>query len=333
MTRLFALLLAAFASVPVTAPAQTPRHIAASNELRICLWEQGGLRSLAQAWELSRGIDYFRGERIWAVSETGAGLYRVTRSKPSGLIAEIRLPDASGNATCLLFGPALQPGDAALAADHFVSTRYPEGFRPAEPTPGLERRYVAVGLPYQLELVAYRAEGFGDIVGMVLTGASSLPTARQLTAGQPDVSRETVRAYAAWALEICARNIGNDEWIRAAIEKGGFVLDPAAVVGSSMTKYFLPDNSMSASVGAFLCDIETRYMGAAETVQLTRDTLNRAFPGVYREDQASNGDCRAFHSTAGGNMPINIYVGNIGQGAQRVCAEDGTSRIKFEIPG
>lgn len=316
--------------------AETPRHVSAANELRICLWEKGGLRSAARAGELQRGIERFRTEDMWALTETAPNLYRVTRrSYQRGLTAEIKLPDDTGAAHCLLFGPNLQVGDAARAADTFVEFGFLQDLVPAQAQDGIQRRYVAPNLPFTLELIAYHAEGFGDVVGLFLSGLNDVPQSRQLTAGRADVPRDSVRAYMAWALQTCVLNLGNEGWIRSAIEKGGFVY--GWPTGGSLVShvYFLPDNSVSATVNGHACEIETNYVGVTETLQITRNTLNSAFPGQFTEYQtstSSRGNCTSFSKT-GSNQPLVIYVENLDPGASFNCAESGASRIRFEIPG
>lgn len=317
------------------ASADTPRHISAANELRLCLWEKDGLRSAVRAGELHRGIERYRSETMWALTEIEPNLYRVTRAKPSGLTAEIKLPDETGAAHCLLFGPNLQTGDAALAADTFVEFGFMKGFAPAQAREGTQRRYVAADIPFSLELVAYHAEGFGDVVGLFFNGLNNVPVSRQLTAGRSDVPRDTVRAYVAWALQTCVLNLGNEDWMRSAIEKGGFVYGWPEGGSSGQHVYFLPDNSVSAGVSGHACDIETNYVGVTETLHLTRNTLNSAFPGQFSESQTSNssrGNCSSFYKT-GGNPPVVIYVENLDAGATNTCFESGASRIRFEIPG
>ena len=63
------LLLALLALAPLVLRASTPSHISAANELRLCLWERGGLRGAERANELQRGIDRYRTESGWALSE------------------------------------------------------------------------------------------------------------------------------------------------------------------------------------------------------------------------------------------------------------------------
>ncbi|WP_144389781.1 hypothetical protein [Phaeobacter sp. 22II1-1F12B] len=230
----------------------------------------------------------------------------------------------------------MSPGQAAGAADKFVEfgilKGFPEGggFVAAEPLPNMSRRYVAQGLPFSLELVAYEAPGFGQIVGMTFTGLDKVEDARQLTAGQPPESRDTLRAYSAWALQTCAQNISDSDWLRSAFDNSGMEYGWPASNGHV---YFLADNTLSANVGSFTCEIDTHYMGVTEARQLVRETLNRAYPGQFNESESSYSGCPRFISNANPNMPIIINVENLDKDAQRTCVENGASRIYFEIPG
>ncbi|MGR3565956.1 MAG: hypothetical protein ACU0FH_07380 [Heliomarina sp.] len=332
-----ALAISASLFFPDTVNAQTPGDIKAANELRVCLWEEGGIRSAPRAGELQLGIDRFQNEKIWSVNQVETGVYRITRNQPSGLTAEIRLPDENGNATCLVYGPAMSAGQAAGAADKFVEfgtlKGFPEGggFVAAEPLQNMSRRYVAQGLPFSLELVAYEAPGFGQIVGMTFAGLDKVEDARQLTVGQAPASRETLRAYSAWALQTCAQNIADSDWLRSAFDNSGLEYGWPASNGHV---YFLPDNSLSVKFNSYTCEIDTHYMGVAEARQLVRETLNRAYPGQFSDMQSSDGSgCQSFISHANPNMPIIVNVENLDNDARRTCVEDGSSRIYFEIPG
>ena len=331
-SRLASLFAVCALTFPVSdmAAAQTPAFISAANELRLCLWENGGLRSAERAGELERGIERYRSESIWAVTETGPGLFRVTRAKPSGMTAEIKLPDDSGAAYCFLFGPKRQAGDAARAADRFVEMGLLQGLQAAEPAAGMQRRYIAPELPFGMELIAYNAEGFGEIVGLTFTGLNETAPSRQLTSGRPEVSRDTVRAYTAWALETCIRNFGNADWMRGAFETGGFAYGWQEGGSSGRHVYFLEDNSLSASVAAHGCEIVTHYIAAPETHQLVRATLQRAYPGQYREWTSVG--CGSF-GRSGGDMPLVVNVADQSSGAAASCTGAGASRIWFEVPG
>ncbi len=306
-------------------------HISAANELRVCLWDRdGSLRTAPRAGELAGGVAYFQSSPHFAITEIATGTYRVTRRKPSGLSVDLKLPDGAGQASCLLFGLKLQPGDAARTADKFVELGFLQGFVPAQPGAGLDRRYVAQGLPFAMELVAYDAPGFGQVVGLMLSGLNRVAPSRQLTSAQPGFARDTIRAFAAWTLQTCVNHLLDAPTLRKALEDAGFVYGWPAGSRQSRHVYFLPDNSLSVTVGSGSCDIKTNYMGGREAAALTHETLTRAFPGGFRANTSGATGCARHIGT---NRLQIIYVYSLKGGRGSGCLEDGTSLITFEIPG
>ena len=97
---------------------------------------------------------------------------------------EIKLPDATGAAHCMIFGPSLGSGQGALTADKFVELNFLKGLVPAAAPQGVTRRYNIPGAPYRADLIAY-SPASGDVVGFAFSGVPQNLTTRALSAADP----------------------------------------------------------------------------------------------------------------------------------------------------
>lgn len=317
-------------AVPESVAADAASANSVANSLKICLRDHEGFRDGPRAADLATAVEVAPGPR-WTVTPIGDGLFRLTGSSDPTVI-DIKVPDVAGSAHCLAFGAKMQPGDAPLVADRFVELGYIQGFVAAEPAEGMSRRYVMPGLPFQMELVSYEAEGFGQVVGLTFAGVTGPQEARKLAdAGQ--VAPETALAFLGWTLQTCIQTFGNTESMRAALEAGGFEFGHADGRQEQFT-YFLPDNSVSATVGSYTCNIDTNQVGVGRSVPQATSVLNQSMPGQFQQNERSTGGCIGYYRRSGGDQgPLNIYVGDLANGRGQSCVEDGTTRIRFEIPG
>lgn len=324
---------AALSVLAAAAPAQTPAPVSVANDLRACISGTEGFRDGPHLGELQKSLEAVPNKYWTGVTEIAPGVTRLT-SAHSDITVELRLPDASGSGHCLAFGPSLRQGDGARTADTFVEFNFLPGFAAAETPAGYTRRYVFPDLSYTVELVAFQTPDLGEVVGFTFAGVPQDLKTRELSAGDPNVSPDYVRAIVAWATQVCALTMPGNEQVRKAIEDGGFEYGHANGGNPEVVTYFLPDNSVSATVGGYTCTIDTRYLGAPEATALVDAMLRERLAGRFqRSAQTFNGACAVFSNIHPGHGPLVISVGQRTQSAQRTCVDDGTTRIWFEVPG
>ena len=312
--------------------AQTPRGVSVANSLRICLLEKGGFRDAPRAADLQASVAVAPGPR-WNVTEIATGVFRLT-SHIDPIIVEIKLPDANGNGHCLAFGGGLTPGDAAKAADTYVEFGFGRGLEPVPPSNGVLRRFQHPGLEFGYELLAYEAPVIGPIVGLAFTNVSAnRPVKRELTGRDPQVSQQNVRTLLGWTTAVCALTLGDAARTKQTLEGGGFEFGHGSGGSSPRSTYFYPDNSISAEVASYMCEIGSRYLSGPDAVDVVMAALNQHLPGQFTMRGASREICATFSRNPGTGGPLVIYVSSWSTDSRRHCANDGTTRIQFEIPG
>lgn len=314
------------------AKAQTPRGVSVANSLRICLLEKGGFRDAPRAADLQASVAVAPGPR-WNVTEIAPGVFRLS-SHIDPIIVEIKLPDASGSGHCLAFGGGLTPEDAAKAADTYVEFGFGRGLQPVAAGNGVLRRYQHPGLDFTYELVAYVAPNVGPIVGLAFTNVTAnRPEKRALSAGDARVSRQNVATILGWATAACALTLGDEARTRQTFEGGGFEFGHGTGGNSPRSIYFYPDNSVSADVAGFMCNIDTRYIDGGEAAAIVQAALDQHLPGQFLRGSFSPDACATFTRNYGTGTPLVIYVSSLPPDRGRSCARDGTTRIQFEVPG
>ncbi len=172
-----------------------------ANDLKICLRDTQGFRGGAQLANLQTTVN-LPPSRRWVQTQAGPGVYRLTNPRDP-LFIEIKLPDGTGNGHCFALAPSLSAEMAAAAADRFVELGFMDGLTPGPSGNGVYRRYVREGLPFQMELVAFEAQGFGAAVGLSFAGVMPENLEKRALAAQP----APVAAQNAAAFIPCARRL------------------------------------------------------------------------------------------------------------------------------
>lgn len=300
----------------------------ASSFLKMCLSEDTGLRRAERAHEMDLGLPLLS-RQGWQVATVAPGLYRVSRNNGT-ITVEMKMPDAQGNAHCLAFGPGLLPGDAGRAADRFNQNGH-LGALVATPTQGYDRRYTAQGLPFQLDLVAYKAQGFGDVVGLVMSGIQPDTRSRELSPSGAQL--QSVQNAISAAIRVCINALGNAEAQRVGMTSAGLQYERAADAQGRLHTYFTPDNAVKVTSGPGTCVIETRQMPVSFAVQTTFAAAHATRPGQFDMKTENRTGCRYVLARPGTGMPISFQVRNIAGQGNGACADDGTSRITLVVAG
>ena len=311
--------------------AQTPVAISAANDLRVCLLDAKGFRDATRLAQLQSSIEQIRAKNWGQVTEIAPGVFRMLRNGTDRTV-EIKLPDASGAAHCMAFGPSLGPGQGAMTADKFVELRFLTGLVPAPAPQGVTRRYRVTGAPYQADLIAYPTAQ-GDVVGFTFSGVPQGLTARQLSRGDASVAIQNVRTALSNAVDVCLRLFFSRDTVEAALDVHGF--DFAFETGGSSPDkvYFTPDNAVSVQVGQGTCYIETNYIGPAAAVQIAGTALNAVAPGTFTYRADNNSGCGGYYAQGRIDPPVFLTFANIKSGTRITCIENGTSRITISVVG
>jgi hypothetical protein len=327
-----AIALAALAATGGSVAAQTPLPVSVANLIRFCLFGPDGLRPAQTAFELEYAVQKLQNTPRGVLSQAAPGLYRFSQTNPT-MTLELKLPDAQGAGHCLAYGPALNAGDAAAAADKFVEFRFLGDSMTALPTSGtITRRYSVPNLPYTLELLAYGADGFGNIVGLSFSGVQPGTGSKRL-APAGTASDAVVQQAIGGALLACARHIGNAPALRPAIEAAGFVYERPADSQGDRLIYFGASDTVRVNAGGFRCEIESASIQAGTSAQLVSAYLNAQLPGQFTAYGTQQGRCASFIRQSGASAPLSISVRNPGSNGNAPCNPAGASVIHFEVPG
>lgn len=311
--------------------AQTPAPVSLANDMRACAVDGSGFRKTARMGELKASLAQVPNRRWPQVTEIAPGVHRLANSK-SPTVIEIKLPETDGTAHCVAFGPNLSAGQGALVADKFVELGFLKGFTAAPPTAGTTRRYVMQNAPYSVELIAYSAEGFGEIVGFSFAGVPKDLTTRAASSGDPDVTYQGLEASLTNAVNMCFWGTSNRQDARHALEQAGYELGFADGREPDQRTYFTPDNSVSVRITSWSCDIVTHYLSPSAALQITQNALNTTASGVFRRYTENQSGCDMLTAAGSGfHMPVyvNFYKAERADGAS--CTENGTSRITFGV--
>ncbi|MFK7745799.1 MAG: hypothetical protein AB8B47_12140 [Roseobacter sp.] len=312
--------------------AQTPVETSAANDLRTCILDVQGFRDVTRLGQFDVSIQMLRDGQWGQLTEIAPGVFRLQR-RGTDRIVEIKLPDANGSAHCMIFGPSIGPGVAALTADKFANLSFMPELTPAQPAAGMTRRYSVTGAPYQADLVAMVAPQVGEVVGFMVSGVPRNQTTRQLSSGDPSVQPQNVSRALSNALDVCLRNYFSRASVDAAVAAHGFQLGHQTG-GTSPTKvYFSPDNAVSARIGPGSCQIDTNYMSQSATTQLTGAALNRLAPGGFSMRRDNRTGCVTYFAGGSINLPLSININNSQHRYPAPCADDGTSTIGFVVAG
>ena len=316
----------------VPAIAQTPVPISVANILRTCISDADGTRDAARLAQLERSLATVPNRRWTNKVEVGPGVHRITGATSLETI-EIKLPDANGAAYCIVYGPSIAVGQAALSADKFVEMSFLPGLVAAQPPQGVARRYVMQGAPYQIELLAFNTAEVGDVVGFAFASVPQNLTTRSLSVGDPTVTYQNVSAAITNAVMICTRDITNIEGAAQALTATGFQLGYRDGRDANRRTFFSADNAVSVRVSPGTCTVDTKYLHPSTTAQITSAALNAAAPGVFQyRAQGSNG-CPGFSSSGRYHIPLYLEIFNVRSQGRSTCIEDGTSRIAFQVAG
>lgn len=323
--------LASCLSLITPGAAQTPVPIAAANDLRVCILSAQGFRDAPRLAQLDLSLEQIREKNWGSLTEIAPGIFRMARNGTDRSI-EIKLPDATGAAHCMAFGPSLGPGQGALTADKFVELNFLQGLVPAATPQGVTRRYNIPKAPYQADLIAYSTAS-GDVVGFAFSGVPETLTTRTLSAADPSVTYRSVSTALTHAVEICLRNYLQRDTVDAALSAYGFEFG-FETGGSLPSKvHFTPDNAVLILLGPGTCMIETNYMNPSATVNITAEALNRAAPGGFTQRVENHNGCTRFFAEPTLNLPLSLTVLNARNKGSGTCNEDGTSRIAFVVAG
>ena len=319
-------------ALPLAAPAvaQTPVAISAANDLRVCLLDARGLRDTARLAQLDLSLQQIREKNWGPLTEIAPGIYRMQRNGTDRTV-EIKLPDASGAAHCMIFGPSLTSGQGALTADKFVELGFATGLAPAAATEGLTQRYSVTGAPYQADLISYSTAN-GDVVGFVFSGVPQGQTTRRLSSGDASVSGQAVASALRNAIDVCLRTFFDMNTVDDALAAYGFELGFSTGGATASDVYFTADNAVSVQIDGGLCHIDTHYAGPGPTVQIVQDVLNRTAPGIFVFRTEHNG-CPAFYGGPRIDPPVFLTISNAQHQGRQTCIEDGTVRITVTVVG
>jgi hypothetical protein len=312
------------------ASAQTPVAVSAANDLRVCLLSAQGMRDAPRLAQLDLSIGQLRDGRWGPLTEIAPGVFRLSRAGTDRTV-EIKLPDASGAAHCMIFGPGLSSGQGALTADKFVELGFATGLAPAAASEGLTRRYSVTGSPYQADLVSY-STAHGDVVGFVFAGVPQGQTTRRLSSGDASVTGQAVALALRNAIDVCLRTLFDTNTVDDALAAYGFDFGFSTGGATASDVYFTADNAVSVQIYGGLCHIDTNYAGPGPTVQIAQDVLNRAAPGIFVYRTEHNG-CPAFYGGPRIYPPVFLTISNAQHQGRQTCIEDGTVRITVSVVG
>lgn len=329
MIRALALLLFGATS----AIAQTPVAVSVANNLKMCIYDAQGVRDAMRVAQLGASLERARTTHWANINEIAPGIFRLT-SPNQNVVIEMKLPDAQGQAHCMIFGPILTQGQGALAADKFVEFQMMAGLTQAPPPPGTTRRYVLSNAPYTAELIAYSVAGGGDVVGFIFDGVPKNLTTRALSANDRNVSYRGVSGALSNAINICLRNYFMRNTVETSLPAGGFELGFTDGRDQNKRTFFTTDNAVSLRIAPGQCQIETNYLNPSATVQIVQEALNTNAPGQFEYRAQNHNGCAAFYAGPRLNLPLGINVyNNSGQRGPATCIEDGTTRITFVVAG
>lgn len=319
----------ALAAIGERATAQTPLPTTVANLIRYCLFSPDGLRAPEAAFDMQQAVQHLARRSGPKFSEVAPGLYRLANPNPS-VTVEMKLRATDGTAHCLVYGPGLFPGMGAPSADKFVELFYRNAIL-AAPTGSVTRRYTFAGLPYQMELVSYVAQGVGEVVGLTFTGLSANLRSAQLADAGAASAAET-QGVIGNAMLACAQNIGGGLNQRQALEAAGVRHDrPIGTSGFSHV-YFGANNTVKVIAGPGTCQIQSRSVPAGTAVQLVQNYLNARMPGVFVSGTSDRYVCGLFRNVSPTSGPLILQVGNIDNPAA-YCSPLGAAQIDFVVPG
>ena len=321
---------ASIAAAP--AQTQTPAATSVANDLRASIAGEGGLRDAQRIGQLDASMARVPNRRWTNVVEIAPGVHRISDAK-ADITIEIKLRDATGAAHCVAFGPKLRPGDGALAADKFVELGFMTGFVNSPPRAGTQRRYVVANAPYTAELVAMQTAEQGDVVGFVFSDVPAGLTTRALSRGDASVSTAAVQSALGNGINICLRNFFQADSVDQSLTAAGFEFGFETGGSYPQQTYFTADNAVSVTLGQGSCRIETAYLSPEGTRQVTAQALERNAAGIFRFNTSGYDGCPSFSAGPGLNMPLVLGITNLSSGGRATCIADGTSRIRFEVPG
>ncbi len=311
--------------------AQTPVEISAANDLRVCLLSAQGFRDATRLAQLDASLEQIRTRNWGALTEIAPGVFRMARNGTDRTI-EIKLPDASGAAHCMAFGPSIRRGLGALTADKFVELSFLTGLVPAPVPQGMSRRYTVTGAPYQADLIAYPTAQ-GDVVGFAFSGVPQGLTTRKLSQGDASVSLPQVRTALSKAVDVCLRQFFSRDTVATALEAHGFEFGFETGGSDTDKVYFTPDNAVSVEVGSGVCTVETNYVGPAVTVQIAGAALNSVAPGIYVYTPDNHYGCGGYYAEGRIDPPVFLTFEDAHSQGRATCIENGTSRITVSVVG
>jgi hypothetical protein len=320
-------------SICLAAPAfaQTPAATSVANDLRACIAGPAGFRGATEIGYRQASLDALPNRKWTNVTEIAPGVFRLNGAS-GGITIEIKLPDASGAAHCVAFGPALVAGQGGLSADKFVELGFLDGLAPAPAAQGMTRRYTLAGASHAADLVAYATKG-GEFVGFVFNGVPQDRKMRALSSADPAITSQSVRAALANAVDICLRNYFSRETRDAALSTHGFEFAYATGGKASKDIYFTGDNAVSVLVSPGTCEVETNYIGPAGAAQVAGDVLNVTAPGIFSYHVEKHDGCPSYYQDGRLDPPVFLNIRNMKRTGNTGCVEDGTARIILGVAG
>lgn len=315
-----ALILALLAS---PAAAQTQGALKAGDALRQCLHGSGPLSTPAQ---FRNGLNAAKAFG-WVETRINPEMHRLDQGDIS---IEIQFSDLEGTAYCIVFGPALQPGDAMMAADRAIAQGLmPPLTRRVEPPPqGLSRYYMLQEGPTKRALMAYTNADAGEVVGFVLSVA---PQGRPVEQPQQPPQDAAIANFTL-AAELCMRpGIGGPQ--RAQMfRKAGFGERVDRSTGNSDTTHYFtaPGNTATAQLyyGEMPsdCFATSTSLGVTQASQILDGLAPRLYPSYLRTvTQGPGGAICVTYRQPG--TPIPHTLGVSAQDVAQGCVDNGTARI------
>jgi len=314
------------------AGAQTPVPIRVANDLRACIVDAYGIRDAARIGQLTGSMAEVPNRRWTSVTEVAPGVFRITDARQD-VTLEIKLPDATGEAHCMAFGPAIAVGQGALSADKFVDLNFVPGLEPSTPGNGMIRRYTLPTAPHPAALVAFSSPQVGDVVGFTFSGIPQGQVSRALSKGGGAAAPQNVRNAIGRAVNSCLRLFGNVQTVDAALEAYGFELGFNTGGRSPTRVFFTPDNAVAIQMGRGSCLIETNDLSVSAAVSVISATLASDAPGMFKARTENQSGCTTFFASPNLRAPIYLQVRAAPQQGQSTCTDNGTSRITISVAG
>lgn len=316
-----ALLLA----LALPAHAQTQGTYKAHDALRQCVAPGGALDGIADFQSaLDRAAQFG-----WGVTGIGPDHYRLSRTRdPSfGVEIEVNLNDGAGSAYCIAYGPALQPGDAAAAADRAVAEGLmPPGTTRLDPSgTGYTRGYSAQNGALTVGLSAYQVNG-AEIAGFTISGLGRVPDRLPFD--------EAVRQNLALGLRLCIEGEMPPEARAATFRSAGFAERLQKSDGNTMHHFTAPGETarVELSYGEMPsdCRVFTEHLGVTGAAAVLDWVVPQLAPNLVRietlgEINPATGQpalCVRYEDPAN---PIGLVIGALPGNTNSACAETGAS--------